>query len=88
MKFSTRSVKFFIIFDPHACFENYTVKTTGYGRYRVVLSTDDKQFGGWDRISKDYEYRARKVGGVYEFPIYLPPRTAMCLVKVDSKNGQ
>ncbi len=76
------SVTFVFNFSPDRSYNDYYVKLSTGGKYRVVLSTDESRFGGFDRISKDYEYTAKKNGGIYEFPIYLPPRCAMCLVKV------
>ena len=79
--FERGGVTFVFNFNPSTSFESYTVKVPSSGNYRVALSTDDAEFGGFDRVSKDYIYKARRVKGVYEFPIYLPPRCAVCLVK-------
>jgi len=53
------------------------------GKYQVVLSSDDEEFGGKNRIDKKYVYQTRsivknKVGGEY-LTIYIPARTAMVL---------
>ena len=81
--FERAGVTFVFNFSPNECYENYYVKVPASGKYRVALSTDDAKFGGFDRISKDYVYKAKKVKGACEFPIYLPPRCALCLVKVN-----
>ena len=57
--------------------------TTGEGKYRVILSTDEWRFGGAGLVAHDYEYRAeptadRGVG----FQIYSPARTAMVLKRI------
>ena len=60
------------------------VHTVGSGRYKVVFSTDDINFGGMDRISKDYVYYTRqdpKKG--LGFEIYIPCRTAVVFKRVD-----
>ena len=80
--FERGGVTFVFNFSPDRSYCDYYAKVSSCGKYRVVLSTDEKRFGGWDRISTEYEYTAKKNGGIYEFPIYLPPRCAMCLVKV------
>ena len=50
----------------------------GEGRYRLVLSSDDKAFGGWDRIPGDYYFEIRnKSEGVN---LYLPARTAQVYI--------
>ncbi len=56
--------------------------TTGEGKYRVVLSSDETRFGGPGLVSHEYEYETenlpnRGVG----FYIYTPARTAMVLEK-------
>jgi 1,4-alpha-glucan branching enzyme len=56
--------------------------TTGEGKYRVILSTDEFRFGGAGLVSHDYEYRTKQdpehgMG----FYIYAPARTAMVLRK-------
>ncbi len=56
--------------------------TTGEGKYRVILSTDEFRFGGAGLVSHDYEYRTEQDPehgtGFY---IYAPARTAMVLRK-------
>ncbi|MBO5295603.1 MAG: alpha amylase C-terminal domain-containing protein [Clostridia bacterium] len=48
-----------------------------------MLSTDDAAFGGWDRISTEYIYTAKKQpDGKARLQIYLPARTGLCLKKV------
>ena len=80
--FERGGLTFIFNFSPCASYENYYAKVSRSGKYRVCLSSDDSEFGGWDRISKEYEYQAKKNGAVYEFPIYLPPRCALCLCRV------
>ena len=51
----------------------------------VILSTDDKEFGGFDRIDKETVYHTwahdPQLGD--GFAIYLPARTAVVLQKVE-----
>ena len=57
------------------------------GDYQVVLSSDDKQFGGYDRIDKSTIYHTwfkdPQMGD--GFVIYLPARTALVLRRVEAK---
>ena len=80
--FERGGATFVFNFSPDRSYNDYFVKVSASGKYRVALSTDEMRFGGYDRISKEYEYLAKKNGKIYEFPIYLPPRCAMVLVKV------
>ena len=56
-----------------------------HGDYKVILSTDDKAFGGFDRIDKEIVYHTwahdPQLGD--GFAIYLPARTAVVLQKVE-----
>ena len=59
------------------------VNTCGPGRYQVIFSTDDADFGGDERISKDYIYETRQdeqYGSCFE--IYVPARSAMVLKRL------
>ncbi len=82
MGYERGGVTFVFNFHPTAPYNDYFIKTSSSGKYRVVLSTDESQFGGFDRVSMDYVYEAKRKKGESGFSIYLPPRCAMCLVKV------
>jgi hypothetical protein len=43
-------------FHPTESFTDYRVGTDWAGEYRVVLSSDDKQFGGHDRIDSSVKH--------------------------------
>ena len=69
-------------FSPTNSYDGYFVNTPSQGEYVPVLSTDDEQFGGWNRIATDITYKAEKVDKKkYGFKMYLPSRTAVCLAK-------
>ena len=58
--------------------------STGEGRYRVILSTDESRFGGAGLVDHEYVYQTEQVPGQGTgFLIYAPARTAMVLQKVD-----
>jgi 1,4-alpha-glucan branching enzyme len=67
--------------SPNNSYTGYGIKVPK-GKYRVALTTDESVFGGYDRVSKDYVYISEERYGSHEFPIYLPARTALCLVRV------
>jgi len=58
--------------------------TIGAGNYRAVFSSDDKEFGGQERVSKDYIYRTeeKKDKGT-GFEVYIPCRTVVVFQKVN-----
>ena len=85
MTFEVGSYVFVFNFNPTESFEKYTVKTGGSGEYKVVFSSDESRFGGWDRVDKDYVYKTRNRGKKSEIEMYLPARVALCLSKVKAE---
>lgn len=70
-------------FSPFNSYDGYHIPTSKKADYKVVLSTDDSEFGGFERVDKDTVYTASyESKGQYGFKIYLPSRTAICLGKV------
>jgi 1,4-alpha-glucan branching enzyme len=67
-------------FSPNGSQAGYWVQVPREGNYRVILSTDEGRFGGWDRVSKETRYRATvQPDGQTRLQIYLPARTALVL---------
>ena len=60
-----------------------STRITGAGEYRAVLTTDEEDFGGQERISKGMVYHSSETPYGEGFLIYLPCRTAVALKKVD-----
>ncbi len=69
-------------FNPEKSFEGYFVPVESEGNYKVILSSDDGTFGGYDRIDKTQTYKAEKTPADWVgFPCYLPSRSAIVLKK-------
>ena len=84
--FSKGDLIYVFNFDPEKSSADFflPVHTVGSGRYRVVFSTDDIDFGGMDRISKEYVYHTQNLPKKgLGFQIYIPCRTAIVFRKVD-----
>ncbi|XP_074556940.1 1,4-alpha-glucan-branching enzyme 2-2, chloroplastic/amyloplastic-like [Curcuma longa] len=65
---------------------DYRIGCLKPGKYKVVLDSDDKLFGGFNRIDHTTEYFANK--GTYDnrpcsFSVYAPSRTAVVYALVD-----
>ena len=58
--------------------------SSGEGNYRVIFSSDDPEFGGMERVSKEYIYHTenRPDKGI-GFEVYIPCRTAVVFQKVN-----
>ncbi len=81
--FNKGNTVFAFNFHPQKSFEGYFVPVGTEGTYQAVLSSDDSEFGGYDRIDKDYRYQTEKDGeGKTGFPCYLPARSAVVFKKV------
>ncbi|MCL2322145.1 MAG: alpha amylase C-terminal domain-containing protein, partial [Oscillospiraceae bacterium] len=70
---------FLFNFHPSLSEPDYLVRIYERGYYEVIFSSDDANFGGFNRISKDYVYMSDDIG----FKIYIPCRTAIVLKKLD-----
>ena len=84
--YERKGIIYAINFNPTTSYEGYWITVPEVGQYKVELSTDEARFGGYDRISTEYIYTAkREEDGNCKFQIYLPSRTGVCIKKVKSK---
>ncbi len=80
--YTKKKVAFAFNFSPDKSFENYFVPVEEEGFYSVILSSDDTEFGGFDRVDKNYRYKAEKTkDDRLGFFCYLPNRTAIVFKK-------
>lgn len=69
-------------FHPQNSYENFFVPTAKIGEFKVVLTTDDGAFGGYNRVDKNYVYTAkRRHKTTSGFGCYLPQRSAIVFKK-------
>lgn len=78
------------IFNFHFCksFTDYRIGVELAGKYKVVLSTDDKEFGGFDRIDKNVEPQTIPEGWAGRrnyMQLYIPSRVAIVLAPIGQK---
>lgn len=64
-------------FHPEKSFGDYPIPVSKAGHYKVVLSSDDGVFGGFNRVDKSVRYTADNDG----FRCYLPNRSAIVFKK-------
>ena len=75
-------------FNPVRHHEGYWLTVPEEGEYRVIMTTDEGRFGGWDRVSKERVYSAvTHPDGHCKLQIYLPARTAVCIQRVKPKKS-
>ncbi len=65
-------------FHPEKSFGGYPIPAAKAGTYKVILSSDDGVFGGFDRVDKAVRYTAQENG----FRCYLPNRSAIVFKKI------
>ena len=73
---------FIFNFHPSKSYDGYFVPVGEEGIYEVVLSSDDGQFGGYDRVDTACQYETQTTpAGWIGFLCYLPSRSAIVLKK-------
>lgn len=73
---------FIFNFHPTSSFDGYFVPVGEKGRYKVVLSSDSGEFGGFSRVDTSAEYESFTTPDNWEgFKCYIPNRTAIVLKK-------
>lgn len=68
-------------------YTDYWIGVEFPGTYRVVLSSDDEKFGGFNRVdtsSLHFSFNESHGGRQHVIKAYLPSRTAFVFARVDS----
>ncbi|HPC37834.1 MAG TPA: alpha-amylase family glycosyl hydrolase [Exilispira sp.] len=69
--------------NPDKSFEKYRIKSGKAKNYSLIFSSDDKEFGGFDRVDKTILYPVFESNNEYNLFIYLPARTALAFEKIE-----
>ncbi|KAG8961275.1 alpha-1,4-glucan branching enzyme [Tulasnella sp. 419] len=83
--FERAGLLFVFNFHPTQSFADYRVGVEEAGEYHVALSSDEKRFGGFDRIALDTKFFTTDLpwNGRKNFvQVYIPTRCALVLAKV------
>ncbi|MBU6121072.1 alpha amylase C-terminal domain-containing protein [Hymenobacter siberiensis] len=73
--FERAGLVFVVNFHVEKSLTDYRFWVTEEGKYRVVLSSDNGRFGGFDRPDEGYEYETFE----HQLSLYLPSRVALVL---------
>lgn len=68
-------------FHPYKSFEGYAIPCDE-GDYKVILSSDDAEFGGHNRVDKEYIYKTEEINGRSCLKLYIPSRCSFVLKKI------
>ena len=79
--FERGGLLFIFSFDPQHSRADYRIPAPS-GRYRLILDTDERSFGGHGRLVAGQVHFAH-AGDAHELSLYLPSRTAQVLSKED-----
>jgi len=80
--FKRGSLIFTFNFNPSTSFTDYGFEIES-GNYKVVLNTDNSNFGGADLNDDTLTHQTQSENGVNRLKLYLPSRSAMVLKRVN-----
>lgn len=82
--YRNKDIVYIFNFHPQNSYDSFQVPIHDKGKFKVILDTDDEEFGGLGRISKDVIYESKNLENTdYDgIEIYIPSRTALALKKV------
>jgi len=72
---------FIFNFNPSVSFEGYGINVPK-GKYKIIMTTDDKEFGGFERVDTSYIYYSEVIpfsNEVHQIKLYIPARIGMVL---------
>lgn len=85
LAFSRGEYLFVFNFNPHQSFTSYGIPVDE-GKYKVVFTSDDEPFGGFNRVEKHHLYYSRAMAhGQHHLLLYLPARMALVIKKQEIK---
>jgi 1,4-alpha-glucan branching enzyme len=77
--FERAGLLFIFSFNISESFFGYEIKVPQSGEYQMILNSDSKEFGGFERVEDSLTYPTDKDN---KLKIYLPNRTVMVLKKI------
>jgi 1,4-alpha-glucan branching enzyme len=83
LAFERKGLLFVFNFHPENSYTDYGLAVDA-GRYKILLCTDQSEFGGFNRFDTGMIYRSvieRSFGLKHNLKLYLPSRTAIVLLR-------
>jgi 1,4-alpha-glucan branching enzyme len=80
LAFERAGLIFIFSFHPTESFIGYQINMPSNGKYQITLHTDEKIFGGFDRLDKKIQYSTDSNRSIQ---LYIPNRTALILIKTE-----
>ncbi len=83
MVYERNNLLFIFGFHPNKSFSGYFIPVITAGEYKVILSTDTEEFGGFNRVATNIVYHTDTLpDGRTGFLYYIPSRTAVVMKRV------
>ena len=80
--YERNNLHFIVSFNPSESFENYHFPVNKSGKYKIVLSSDDYNNGGFKRTDPNYTFETFDKNGTPHLSVYIPNRTALVFKKL------
>jgi len=74
---------FALNFHPNHAIPDYRFHAPEKGDYRIILCSDDAQFGGFNRVDTNMTYSTFNADNDTKLSLYLPNRTAIVMKKAE-----
>jgi 1,4-alpha-glucan branching enzyme len=82
--FERAGLLFAFNFHPTKSFPDYRVGIDQFGKYKIVLDSDEEKFGGHSRLNHSTEFFTNNdgfAGRRYSMMIYIPSRVALVFAR-------
>ena len=86
LAFERKGLLFVFNFNPVRSFTDYGINTGG-GKYKIILNTDSKKYGGFGHVDESiiyYAARISKLSSPEYLKLYLPSRSGIVLKKIST----
>ncbi|MEG0655727.1 MAG: alpha amylase C-terminal domain-containing protein, partial [Mucinivorans sp.] len=83
MVYEQAGLVFVFNWHPSASIMDYRMPVPMPGRYRIILDTDDIEFGGFGRVDNTIDYFSSTTEGRHYIRIYNTNRSALVFQHVD-----
>lgn len=81
--FERNNLIFALNFSPSNSIPDYRFRVPKMGKYQIILNSDKKEFGGFERIDDGMTYPTVTLFGEHFISIYLPNRCGLVLKQVE-----
>jgi 1,4-alpha-glucan branching enzyme len=88
LAYSRGQLLFIFNFNPKTSFTDYGIQSHP-GKYKLILDTDDKLFGGFGNVDHNLTYYTQRIGGISGsdwLKLYLPSRTALVFKRLPTQS--